>query len=208
MTVREAAKECDVHRNTSFRWRHRFLMNSQKIKARKLGGIIETGELIFKESFKGKKKNLPHQSKPRKDIYMIYALDRNNNITDITNKGFSIKILENEFKEKLINDALIYSQKKDVFSNFFKANEIKHISVIDNTHSLSQIKKLEHYQEKFIKWINNHFRGVATKYLENYVSWHRGLHEFNSGINALTLLYRAKAVEKYRHQPQKVTRFI
>ena len=35
LTVREAAKECDVHRNTSFRWRHRFLMNSQKIKAKK-----------------------------------------------------------------------------------------------------------------------------------------------------------------------------
>ena len=208
ITVRKAAEYCGIHKNTSFRWRHRFICNLNSIKAKKLGGIIETGELIFKESFKGKKKNLPPHNYKRKDVFVIYCLDRNNNVTDITNKGFSKNTLHKELKDKIFSNSLIYSQNRSQISEFVIENKLKHINVNNNFHSLSNINKLESYRTKFEKWIKNHFRGVATKYLNNYVSWFRGLHEFNSGINALTILYRAKLVEKYRHQPIKVTRFI
>ena len=208
LTIREAAKECGIHRNTSFRWRHRFLNNSKMIKAKKVGGIIETRELILKESFKGKKKNLPNKNKPRKNIFVVYSIDRNNNIFDFTNKGFSAKVLSAEFNQIIIDNSLIYTSDNEIFEQYFKENKLKHIKVKNNINKLSHTDKVDNYREKFIKWINNHFRGVATKYLENYVSWHRELHEFNSGINPLTLLYRAKSVEKYRHQPIKVTRFI
>ena len=113
-----------------------------------------------------------------------------------------------EFKDKIIPNSLIYCNINNQISEFAIENKIKHIIVSNKFHSLSNIEKLENYRNKFEKWIKNHFRGVATKYLSNYVSWYRGLHEFNSGINALTILYRAKLVEKYRHQPIKVTRFI
>ena len=207
LTIREAANECGVHKNTSFRWRHRFITNMNNIKANKLGGIIESGEIIFKESFKGVKKKISWSNK-RKDVFVIYCIDRNNNISDITNEGFNLNVLDKAFKEKIFLDSLMYTEKRKEFKEFTSKNKLKHIEVENNAHKLSQINKLADYRERFRKWINKFFRGVATKYLENYVSWFRNLNEFNSGINALTILYRAKAKEKYRHQPLKVTRFI
>ena len=207
-TVRKSAEICGIHKNTSFRWRHRFLKNMNKIKAKKLGGIIETGELILKESFKGRKKNIPQINLKRKDVFVIYCLDRTNNISDVTNRGFSKNIFNKEFKDKILSDSLIYSESRNEISAFTKENNLKHINVRNNAHTLSHIEKVENYRIEFKEWINCYFMGVATKYLENYVSWFRSLNEFKSGINALTILYRAKSEEKYRHQPLKVTRFI
>ena len=208
LTIREAAKESGIHKNTSFRWRHRFVANLKEIKARSLGGIVETGELTLKESFKGSKKIDFSKPLKRRDVYVIYCIDRTNNIMDITDKGFTLNLLNNELKDKIKIDSLVYSQDRVEYNFFCKENKLKHINIQNNNHSLSQIIKLDSYRDKFIHWVKKYFRGVATKYLENYVSWFRSLEEFNSGINALTVLYRAKTVEKYRHQPLKVTRFI
>ena len=55
-SVRKSAKACHVHRNTAFRWRHRFLMLPDQQKATNLVGIAEADETFFLESFKGKNK--------------------------------------------------------------------------------------------------------------------------------------------------------
>ena len=208
MTIRKAANQCGIHKNTSFRWRHRFIDNLKEIKAKKLGGIIEAGELILKESFKGNKNLKKENSQKRKDVYILYGVDRNNNIYDITNKGFDHNIMNREFENIIIPDSLIVSEKRKVLLDFTKRNNLKHIMVKNNNHDLSHVSNLDSYKVNFKDWITDYFRGVATKYLENYVSWYRTLNEFHSGVNALTLLYRAKSIEKYRHQPLKVTRFI
>jgi hypothetical protein len=40
-TVRGAARRCGVHKNTAFRWRHRFLARSAGLKPSRLHGIVE-----------------------------------------------------------------------------------------------------------------------------------------------------------------------
>ncbi len=62
-TVREAARRCGVHKNTSFRWRHRFLALLAQAKPAHLHGIVEADETYFLESHKGER-NLPRP--PRK----------------------------------------------------------------------------------------------------------------------------------------------
>lgn len=47
LSVRKAAKKCEVHRTTSFRWRHRFLRVLKDRKDRSLKGNVEAGETIF-----------------------------------------------------------------------------------------------------------------------------------------------------------------
>ena len=54
-SVRKSAQVCNVHRNTAFRWRHRFLALPDQQKATNLVGIAEADETFFLESFKGKK---------------------------------------------------------------------------------------------------------------------------------------------------------
>ena len=63
-SVRYSAKVCEVHRNTTFRWRHRFLTLPNEQKATSLVGIAEADETFFLESFKGKKHGMtrvPHK---------------------------------------------------------------------------------------------------------------------------------------------------
>ncbi len=63
-TVRAAARRCGVHKNTSFRWRHRFLAKLSGAKPAHLHGIVEADETYFLESFKGSR-NLPRPARKR-----------------------------------------------------------------------------------------------------------------------------------------------
>ena len=63
LTVRRAACELDVHRNTAFRWRHRFLTWIKQDRPTTLHGIIEADETYILESHKGSRKL---ERKPRK----------------------------------------------------------------------------------------------------------------------------------------------
>jgi len=53
-----------MHRNTAFRWHHRFLKLPNEQKAASLVGIAEADETFFLESFQGKKHGMtrpPHK---------------------------------------------------------------------------------------------------------------------------------------------------
>jgi hypothetical protein len=63
-SIRKSAEFSGVHRNTSFRWRHRFLALPAKEMAKNLVGIVEADETFFLQSFKGKKQGMAR--KPRK----------------------------------------------------------------------------------------------------------------------------------------------
>jgi transposase-like protein len=52
-SVRKAASQLGVHRNTTFRWRHRFLSLAKTDRPHCLHGIAEADELYVPESEKG-----------------------------------------------------------------------------------------------------------------------------------------------------------
>jgi transposase-like protein len=52
-SVRKAAQQLGIHRNTSFRWRHRFLALAKTDRPRRLHGIAEADEMYLLESEKG-----------------------------------------------------------------------------------------------------------------------------------------------------------
>src|SRR5690606_39105366 len=64
LTVRQAARETGVHRNTSFRWRHRFLDGVKDDRPGRLHGITEADETYFLESNKGAR-HLPRPPRKR-----------------------------------------------------------------------------------------------------------------------------------------------
>ena len=47
LTVRASGRQCGIDKNTSFRWRHRFLTLPAATKANHLQGIIEADETFF-----------------------------------------------------------------------------------------------------------------------------------------------------------------
>ncbi len=52
-SVRKAAQQIRIHRNTSFRWRHRFLSLAKADRPHRLHGIAEADEMYVLESQKG-----------------------------------------------------------------------------------------------------------------------------------------------------------
>jgi len=47
--IRKAAIQLDIDKNTSFHWRHRFLLNPTSHKPEHLTGIVEADETFFLE---------------------------------------------------------------------------------------------------------------------------------------------------------------
>jgi transposase len=55
LSVRKAAIQCGVSKNTAFLWRHRFLSQIADHQAQHVSGIVEADETFFLESFKGQR---------------------------------------------------------------------------------------------------------------------------------------------------------
>jgi hypothetical protein len=62
--VREAVRQIGVAKNTSFRWRHRFLRLDTDTLKQKLTGIVEVDESFILECRKGER-GLPREARKR-----------------------------------------------------------------------------------------------------------------------------------------------
>jgi len=209
LSVRKAAKKCGVHATTAFRWRHRFLQEGNSIKPAKLQGIVEAGEVFFKRSEKGQRsaKQLSKNCKEeRGNVCVLVSRDRNHNVYDALLEKFTPDTLKKILQDHLARDVLFCSDNNSVYRRFARENNIRHGYV--NLQKGELVKKdivhlryVVDYQDKLRTWILHHFRGVATKYLPNYLTWMRELDEFNGNISPLTFLLRAKGGGVYKDQP-------
>lgn len=219
LSVRKSADICGIHRNTAFRWRHRFLENTKSVKANQLHGIIEADETYFLKSEKGNKSlnRKPHKrgAKAKKrglsseQVCVFVSRDRNNNTFDKIFETFNSENLKNEFLDILDKDALFCSDGKSVYKRFVRVNGIRHGAL--NLSKGERVKKgivhiqnVNAYHSRLKNWMVR-FNGVATKYLENYISWYRELDEFKDRLTPKTILLRAKSGGEYKKQPLIMT---
>jgi len=201
-SVRKAALKCGVHYNTTFKWRHRFLENSINIRPETLNGIIESMNIVLPKSYKGQKIK---QNKIKEKICVIFARDRNGNEFDKIVNRLNIEELNNNLKKVLSSDSLFCSNNHPVYIEYTQQNNMNHnyVNLTDKqteNNNYVHLNNVVNYKDKLIEWMSR-FRGVATKYLDNYISWFRELDEYNYNINPYTLLYRAKLKNKYKEQP-------
>lgn len=216
-SVRAAADKIGVHKNTSFRWRHRFLQNLKNISPESLTGIIELLEIYFPYSEKGAKpaKNpKPNAStsssdsaKPEKPVCVLLARDRHANTCEAKILELAAKELSTSIKDKIPKDVLLCSEKKTAYLEFTKTNGFRHGKLAHGEEVVKDIVHLQNvrsYHHKLKEWMSR-FRGVATKYLEAYLGWFRNLEEFNMHLPGEVLLRRAQTGAVYLHQPLKVT---
>ncbi len=212
LSIRKSAKKCDVHRNTAFKWRHRFLHNANHIKAKSLNGIVEADETYFLKSEKGNK-NLTRKARKRggtayqrggsKDHVCVFvSRDRNGYTIDSVFESFNALNLDKVFKNVLSKDALFCSDCKPVYKSFTKGSNIRHGSI--NLLKGEKIKKdivhiqnVSLYHSRVKDWMIR-FNGVATKYLHNYLSWFRELDEYNMETLPELILQRAKQIGRYK----------
>lgn len=185
-TVREAADSVGVHKNTSFRWRHRFLTVSKTDRPDCLHGIAEADEIYLLESEKGSR-NLTRPARHRggaatkrgisdEQVCVLVARDRSGQTLDfVTGRGPVTKAqLKRCLPAVLDPDVLLVSDSNAAYRYFALEQRITHRAVnlragvrVDGA---IHVQNVNAYHSRFRGWLR-HFNGVATHYLPNYLGW-------------------------------------
>ncbi len=215
LSLEDSANACNVSKDTSFRWRHRFLENVKSIKADTLEGIVEGDETFFLESKKGSVEELNRKARKRggkakkrgisdEQVCVLVCRDRHKNTYDEICPKFNSKVLEEKMGPRLSQDAILCTDSKNVYKKFALENQINHEALNSSKgehvrNKYIHIQNVNAYHSRLKDWVDG-FRGVSTKYLDSYLGWFRMLDEFDV-ISPELILHRAKAGGKYKVQP-------
>jgi transposase-like protein len=211
LTVRQAAADTGIHRNTRFRWRHRFLSSTSQDRPPELNGtcapegITEADETYLPESGKGKR-NLGRAPRKRggsatktgvsdEQVCVLVARDRAGQALDFVmgNGALAKARLTAALKPKLAADALLVSDANPTYTAFCDAEGFSHETVNlgqgQRTKGAYPVQNVNAYHSRFKQWLAR-FHGVATHYLPNYLGWRRAF-EQRRQIEPETLLNAA-----------------
>ena len=189
-TVRSAATQVGVHRNTAFRWRHRFLHWVKHDRPRQLIGIVEAGETFLLESQKGSR-NLDREPRKRGgkaaqcgishhlDCILV-ARDRSGQTIDAVSGRGALKKsqLAQQLLPKLNPQALLVTDANAAYRAFARDHGIAHQAVNlasgervrASSNGAIHVQNVNAYHRRFKEWLAR-FHGVASWRLPNYLGW-------------------------------------
>jgi len=181
LSVRKAAKYAGISKNTAFAWRHKFLSSLSKAPEAiepEAGGGARIIRLPY--SAKGRKKTPEKQQQATKTL--LIKTKNNLTIKVITHKNSTTKtakVINNILSggyiatspDKLLSKAI----NKELSTSIIKNTFIKH----------KYIELAKKAESKALSWMKR-FRGVASKYLNNYWYWHIALRTSQERHNGIT----------------------
>jgi len=169
MSVRKAAIQTGISKNSSFTWRHKFLSSLETRTIVNEAGKIATADIIkLKYSAKGRKKEAEKHCTPSKTIVLLKnrqlelhklpPIKQVRHTAEIFTKNrssyFAVKA------NKTITSGIMHSPAAIKIKD-------KHITEPLKTQVKQNIQKLQDWMQRF--------RGVATKYLQQYWNWYTTL---------------------------------
>lgn len=185
-SVRATAEALGVHRNTAFRWRHRFLHLTKHDRPQALTGIAEADELFVLESQKGSRKlDRPARKRGgvarwrginRDHVCVLVARDRSGATFDfVTGRGaVTCAQLHRHLLPVLDPDVLLVTDGHAAYKAFALATAMSHAAVSlragERTRGALHVQNVNAYHSRFRQWLSR-FRGVASHYLPNYLGW-------------------------------------
>jgi hypothetical protein len=185
-SVRAAAEALGVHRNTTFRWRHRFLHLAKHDRPAALTGIAEADEMFLLESQKGSRKlDRPARRRggvarwrgiSRDHVCVLVARDRGGATFDfVTGRGaVTAAQLHQHLLPVLDKDVLLVTDGHGAYRTFARTAGISHEAVNvragERVRGAVHVQNVNAYHSRFRQWLSR-FRGVASHYLPNYLGW-------------------------------------
>ena len=182
-TVKESAARCGVAPSTAFRWRHRFL-GAAKTETKPLAGIVEVDEAFVLSSKKGerkldrkprrrggkaKKRGLSHEQIP-----VLVAVDRSGATLSAVLSAVTAQTIQAVLEPAMAKDALLVSDGNNVYPRCARALGISHeplnLSAGERTRGELHIQTVNSRHERLKTFLRQR-RGIATKYLGNYLNW-------------------------------------
>jgi len=167
-SIRKAADLAEVSVATSFNWRHKLLNVLNDLPSPNMKNVKEVMELKLNYSHKGQKKKVS-KSMMKSKVSAMFMCDR-------TGKLDSDSILySNRDYNPLINRIALQSNEHTeiILEPHTKKVDVPGIPSIKSTIS-SNYKNSELISQKVESWQSwmKRFKGVATKYLRNYMHWY------------------------------------
>jgi transposase-like protein len=185
-SVRTAAKAVGVHRNTSFRWRHRFLDGVRRDQPERLTGITEADELFLLESQKGSRKlERPARKQggvarrrgiSREHDCILVARDRSGQTCSFLTGRAAVtaRQLHRHLLPVLDPDVLLVTDAHAAYQTFARQAGIAHafvnLRVGERVRGAVHVQNVNAYHQRFRTWLSR-FNGVASRYLPNYLGW-------------------------------------
>lgn len=202
LTVRKSATSCQIAKNTAFLWRHKFLNLLNIQNNTHLSGIIEMDETLFRYSEKGSRCLSRAKHKRGRDkagrgrakgdwVSVLVARDRQENTFDKRLESYTGEAFYQLLNSHIDKDSVICSDGFQSYNVLTKKLGMGH-KVLNFTKGIRVIEKVFHiqnvnsYHGRLHGWMR-HFNGVATKYLDNYLSWYR-FFDANENPNENSLL--------------------
>ena len=200
VSLRKAAKRCRIDLTTSFRWRHRFLDATREKKAKAVTGIVEADETFFLRSQKGSRRiagRVPRKrggvAKKRglsdEQVPVVIVRDRSKATSDAVLPDLKGETIANVLRPIVARDALLVSDGAGggAYRAFADAEGILHIGLAstagERAWGVYHIQNVNAYASGLKDWMRR-FRGVATKYLPNYLGWRRMVDREGERLNA------------------------
>ena len=186
ISLRKVAARLDVHLTTAFRWRHRFLKAPKTLKAKKVQGTVEADETFFRRSAKGSR-HLVRQPRKRggdgakrglsvDQVPVLIVRDRTQATTDAILPDRSAAAIGAVLEPIIDRRAVLVTDADPAFCLFANTLEIAHVTLVvskkERTWEGYHIQHVNAYCGELKGWIRR-FKGVATKYLDSYLGWHR-----------------------------------
>ncbi|MGK5070287.1 IS1595 family transposase [Janthinobacterium sp. RT4P48] len=186
VSVRRAASRLGLHRNTTFRWRHRFLSLAKTDRPHCLHGIAEADELYVLESQKGAR-TMTRPARRRggyatlrgmshEHVCILVARDRTGQTLDfVTGKGALTKAqLHRCLPPVMDQDVLLVTDGHAAYAAFAREAGISHQAVNlragMRVRGAAHVQNVNAYHSRLRQWLRP-FHGVATRYLHHYLGW-------------------------------------
>ena len=193
MPLRKTARICHIRLSTAFVWRHKILdALTNMMEGIKLDGVVEADETYQLISFKGNHKKSKTFTMPRKahkrggkasrrglsneQVCITCGVNLNGmSVGRISNLGKpSYADLGGVLDGHVASGSVFVTDSHRGYCKLADSYKVSHIR-IPRKHYVANgfnIQMVNYYHSVLKGMINYHFKGVATKYLNNYVVWH------------------------------------
>lgn len=199
LPIRRTALECEISRPTAFAWRHKILdALAQFVDKQRLSGIVECDETFFPLSFKGHRRmgevadrGIPLPSHKRGGAYVRKGLGRRSVCVPVavsTQGTFTGKVsnlgvptaqdVRNVLDGRCTEDVTLCSDGGQPIRRFAAHEHLRQVVIKGGkgTKAGCGIQRVNAFHAGLKTMVDRKFKGVATKYLNNYVVWYGFLH--------------------------------
>lgn len=189
-SLRKTAEICGIALSTAFFWRHKILDALQAMQNEViLDGIVEADETFVPISYKGNRKdfNFPRLAKKRgtantkrglsKELVCMPCVVNLNgkSVAKIANLGKpNIASLSKVIQGKVERESVFVTDSLRSYLKLSNEMNLNHIRIPRNKHSNGSfnIQVVNNYHSRLKSMLVYNFKGVSTKYLNNYLVYH------------------------------------